>query len=59
MSNETYPYPNWDHGSIASYGLSTFRIKLWEKTTGAIIYDNETGHSDADDPNNSVARLAA
>ncbi|PYI83202.1 MAG: hypothetical protein DME26_15485, partial [Verrucomicrobia bacterium] len=37
-------------GALAGDGASKFRIKIWEKTTGAIIYDNEPGRSDADNP---------
>ena len=31
-------------------GVDKFRIKIWEKTTGIIVYDNQTGASDAADP---------
>ncbi len=31
-------------------GVDKFRIKIWEKTTGIIVYDNQMGASDADDP---------
>jgi hypothetical protein len=34
----------------AGDGLDKFRIKISEKVSGAIIYDNEPGRSDADDP---------
>ena len=37
-------------GGLAGDGVDKFRIKIWEKTTGVIIYDNESGRSDADDP---------
>ena len=31
-------------------GVDKFRIKIWEKTTGIIVYDNQMGASDAADP---------
>ena len=37
-------------GALSGDRVSKFRIKIWEKTTGVIIYDNEPGRSDADDP---------
>ena len=37
-------------GALAGDGLSKFRIKISEKISGAIIYDNEPGRSDAADP---------
>jgi hypothetical protein len=37
-------------GSLAGGGVDKFRIKIWEKTTGMIVYDNQMGASDAADP---------
>jgi hypothetical protein len=37
-------------GALTGDGVDKFRINIWEKTTGVIIYDNEPGRSDADDP---------
>jgi uncharacterized repeat protein (TIGR01451 family) len=31
-------------------GVDRFRIKIWNKTTGALVYDNQPGASDASDP---------
>jgi hypothetical protein len=31
-------------------GVDKFRIKIWDKVTGAIIYDSQPGASDAADP---------
>jgi hypothetical protein len=31
-------------------GVDRFRIKIWNKTTGAIVYDSQPGASDAADP---------
>jgi uncharacterized repeat protein (TIGR01451 family) len=31
-------------------GVDKFRIKIWEKTTGIIVYDSQPGASDAADP---------
>jgi hypothetical protein len=31
-------------------GVDKFRLKIWEKVTGLVIYDNEPGRSEAADP---------
>ena len=31
-------------------GVDKFRIKIWEKTTGILVYDNQMGASDSADP---------
>jgi hypothetical protein len=31
-------------------GTDKFRIKIWSKSTGAVVYDNEMGRSDDADP---------
>jgi hypothetical protein len=31
-------------------GVDRFRVKIWEKTTGIIVYDNQMGASDAAAP---------
>ena len=31
-------------------GVDKFRIKIWNKTTGAIVFDSQMGESDAVDP---------
>ncbi|HEX5833267.1 MAG TPA: Calx-beta domain-containing protein, partial [Pyrinomonadaceae bacterium] len=31
-------------------GVDKFRIKIWEKVTGVLVYDNQPGSSDASDP---------
>jgi hypothetical protein len=31
-------------------GVDKFRIKIWDKVTGAIVFDNQPGASDAADP---------
>jgi HYR domain-containing protein len=41
-------------GALAGGGDDKFRIKIWEKVSGQIIYDNELGRSDADDPITSM-----
>lgn len=33
-------------GSLPGEGGDKFRIKIWNKTTGAIVYDNMLGASD-------------
>lgn len=35
-------------------GVDRFRMKIWNKNTGAIVYDNQLGASDADDPTTPV-----
>lgn len=35
-------------------GVDKFRIKIWNKTTGAIVFDTQMGASDAADPNTPV-----
>ncbi len=40
-------------GDIAG-GDDRFRIKIWEKATGAIVFDNQMGASDAADPTTPV-----
>jgi hypothetical protein len=35
-------------------GVDKFRIKIWEKTTGLIVYDNQPGASDAADPTTPI-----
>lgn len=35
-------------------GVDKFRIKIWNKTTGAIIFDSQMGASDAADPSTPV-----
>jgi uncharacterized repeat protein (TIGR01451 family) len=39
-----------DGGLPGGDGVDKFRIKIWEKTTGIIVYDNQMGASDAADP---------
>jgi len=35
-------------------GVDKFRIKIWNKTTGAIVFDSQMGESDAVDPSTPV-----
>src|SRR4029078_4859898 len=35
-------------------GVDKFRIKIWEKTTGTIVYDSQAGASDAADPTTPI-----
>jgi hypothetical protein len=35
-------------------GVDKFRIKIWEKTTGLIVYDSQPGASDAADPTTPI-----
>jgi PKD repeat protein len=36
-------------------GTDKFRLKVWDKTTGAVIYDNEAGTSDTGTPTTALA----
>ena len=36
-------------------GVDKFRIKIWDEATGVIIYDNQMGASDTDDPTTAIA----
>jgi hypothetical protein len=31
-------------------GQDKFRLKIWDKTTGAVVYDNQMGGADTADP---------
>ena len=46
-------------GALAGDGVSKFRIKIWEKTSGTLIYDSEPGRSDADDPITPVGEASS
>ena len=35
-------------------GVDKFRIKIWDKTTGGVIYDNMMGGSDTADPSTAI-----
>jgi hypothetical protein len=39
-----------DGGLPGGGGVDKFRIKIWEKTTGLIVYDSQPGASDLVDP---------
>jgi hypothetical protein len=43
-----------DGGLPGGGGIDKFRIKIWNKTTGAIVYDSQPGASDAADPINPI-----
>jgi hypothetical protein len=36
-------------------GVDKFRIKIWDKGTGNVIYDNQMGAGDTADPNTAIA----
>jgi hypothetical protein len=36
-------------------GVDKFRIKIWEKTTGVLVYDSQPGASEAADPTTPIA----
>jgi uncharacterized repeat protein (TIGR01451 family) len=42
-------------GSLAADGVDRFRMKIFDKITGAIIYDTQPGASDAADPTTPIA----
>lgn len=35
-------------------GTDKFRIKIWEKATGNIVYDNQIGASDSENPSTMI-----
>jgi hypothetical protein len=35
-------------------GTDRFRIKIWNKTTNAVVYDNQVGGGDYDDPTTAL-----
>jgi uncharacterized repeat protein (TIGR01451 family) len=43
-----------DGGLPGGGGVDKFRIKIWEKTTGIIVYDTQPGASDAANPSTDV-----
>lgn len=36
-------------------GVDRFRIRIWDKATGAMVYDNEMGAGDTADPSTAIA----
>uniref|UniRef100_UPI00351C5BC0 beta strand repeat-containing protein n=1 Tax=Methanomethylovorans sp. TaxID=2758717 RepID=UPI00351C5BC0 len=41
-------------GGIAGDGIDKFRIKIWDKASGEIVYDNEMGTPDDTEPSNAI-----
>ena len=39
-----------DGDMLGGDGVDKFRLKIWNKATGAIVFDNQMGASDAADP---------
>lgn len=35
-------------------GVDKFRIKIWDKATGAIVHDNQSGAGDTNDPTTTI-----
>jgi len=35
-------------------GIDKFRIKIWDKATGAIVYDNQMGAADDANPTTAI-----
>jgi hypothetical protein len=42
-------------GQLKGNHVDTFRIKIWDITTGAIVYDNQMGTSDSGDPTTAIS----
>jgi hypothetical protein len=42
------------NGKVNGDGLDKFRIKIWDKFNGLVIYDNEMGSSDDAEPNTVI-----
>jgi hypothetical protein len=40
---------------LGSKHVDTFRIKIWDTSTGAILYDNQMGVSDSSDPTTAIS----
>ena len=36
-------------------GVDKFRIKIWDKGSGGVVYDNQMGASDTADPTTAIA----
>jgi PKD repeat protein len=43
-----------DRSMLGGGGVDTFRIKIWDKTNGAVIYDNQPGDADTAEPATAV-----
>ena len=43
-----------DGDAIGGDGVDRFRIKIWNKNTGVIAFDNQLGASDAADPTTAI-----
>jgi len=41
-------------GKLSSSDEDMFRIKIWDKTTGDIVYDNKMGAPDSDNPDTTI-----
>ncbi|NWJ46952.1 MAG: hypothetical protein HXX08_13910 [Chloroflexi bacterium] len=41
-------------GKLSSSGVDKFRIKIWDKVTGLVIYDNQMGAADDVEPSTTV-----
>ncbi len=42
-------------GAIKGDDIDKFRIKIWDKATDAIVYDNEIGVSDDAEPSTAIS----
>jgi|GEM_PF-1333200 len=42
-------------GRINHTGVDKFRLKIWNKANGAIVYDNQMGASDQEDPTTPIS----
>lgn len=45
--------------TMAGGGVDKFRIKIWNKTTGVIVYDTQMGQSDEADPTTEVGTVSS
>jgi hypothetical protein len=48
--NDAFMLTAIDGALPGGHGQDTFRIKIWDKNTGNMIYDNQMGASDTSDP---------
>jgi hypothetical protein len=44
-----------DGQSNGGGGIDKFRIKIWDRTTGAVVYDNQMGAADDATPSTAIA----
>jgi hypothetical protein len=41
-------------GQLSGSGIDTFRLKIWDKATDTVVYDNQLGDDDTADASNAI-----